>query len=101
MPPVLRPLLLLASLATIPACAANDPFRRDGAWRPGGSNEANLAAMMVDPRERVGGTAPARAEGLRAAAAIDRLRTDRVRPLPDSGIARIVTVPGGMAGGAN
>ncbi|MDN3568406.1 hypothetical protein QWZ14_28840 [Paeniroseomonas aquatica] len=101
MPPVLRPLLLLASLAAIPACASLDPFHRDSAWRPGGSNEANLAAMMAEPRERVDGTAPARAGGQPAAAAIDRLRTDRVRPLPDSGIARIVTVPGGTAGGAN
>lgn len=98
---LLRPLMLVASLLATPACEALDPFHRESAWRPGGTNEDNLAAMLDEPRDRIRGTAPANAQGQRAAAAIERLRTDRVRALPDSGIARIVTLPSGSQGGAN
>ncbi len=96
-----RSILLLSLLAVLPGCDTLDPFRREAAWRPGGVNEANLAAMTAVPAERVQGTGATTAQGHRAMTAIERLRADRVRALPDSGIARIVTVPGGAQGGGN
>ena len=51
--------------------------------------------MAVIPAERVRGTGAPGASGSTAAGAIDRLRADRVKPLPDTGMARIITVPGG------
>ena len=51
--------------------------------------------MAVIPAERVRGTGAAGATGFTAAGAIERLRADRVKPLPDTGVARIITVPGG------
>lgn len=97
----LKSVLLLSLLAALPACDTLDPFRREAAWRPGGVNEANLAAMTAEPAERVQGTGAATVQGHRAVTAIERLRTDRVRALPDSGVARIVAVPGGTQGGGN
>jgi hypothetical protein len=41
------------------------------------------------------------ASGQAAATAIYRLRTDRLRQLPDTGVARIVTIPGGAPQGGN
>lgn len=52
----------LGALATLGACAATDPYTRQGIWQPSGVNDANLAAMVVDPtelwygRERTQGT---------------------------------------------
>jgi hypothetical protein len=90
--------LLLPLLATAAGCQALDPYRREGSWRPHGANEQNLAVMAVRPAERVRGTGAEGAAGFTAAAAIERLRTDRVKPLPDTGLARIVTIPGGTQG---
>jgi hypothetical protein len=91
----LLPLLLLAVTA---GCSAFDPYRREGTWRPNGANEQNLAVMAVRPAERVRGTGAEGAQGFTAADAITRLRTDRLKPLPDTGLARIITVPSGAQG---
>jgi hypothetical protein len=90
-----RLLLALPLLAATAGCDIFDPYKRAGSWRPSGANEQNLATMAVIPAERVQGTGAAGAAGFTAAGAIDRLRADRVKPLPDTGVARIVTVPGG------
>jgi hypothetical protein len=89
------PVLLLAALS---GCNAYDPFTREGAWRPSGLNERNLAQMAVRPQERVEGTGATGAQGQSAVGALDRLRADRVKPLPDSGIARIISIPSGSGG---
>ncbi|MEN0076018.1 MAG: hypothetical protein AAGC69_16640 [Paracraurococcus sp.] len=91
-------LLLLSALAALAGCHALDPYAGEGRWRPAGVNEQNLAVMLVHPEERVQGTGGGAAAGTTAAAAIERLRADKVKPLPDSGLARIVTVPNGSSG---
>lgn len=91
----IRLLLALPLLATTGGCEPLDPYRRTGAWRPAGVNEQNLATMAVIPAERVRGTGAPGATGATAAGAVERLRADRLKPLPDTGIARIITVPGG------
>ncbi|TDH59608.1 hypothetical protein E2C06_26555 [Dankookia rubra] len=88
-------LLLALPLLAATGCAQFDPYRREGTWRPSAANEQNLATMAVAPAERVRGTGAAGAMGFTAAGAIERLQADRVKPLPDTGVARIITVPGG------
>ena len=91
----IRLLLALPLLAATAGCEIFDPYKRAGTWRPTAANEQNLATMAVIPAERVHGTGAAGATGFTATGAIDRLRADRVKPLPDTGMARIITVPGG------
>lgn len=90
-----RSFLLLLPLLVMPGCDAFDPYKRDGNWRPAQVNAGNLAALVVNPDELRRGTGATGAVGFTAAGAIDRLRADRVKPLPDTGIARIIAVPGG------
>lgn len=94
-PRVLRCLLLVAPLC---GCAAIDPFTREGVWRPTGANEANLQAMLDNPQDLIAGRGASGSNATMAAQAVERLRTDRVRPLPASGIARIGQSGGGGGG---
>lgn len=96
-----RHLLLLPLLAATAACDHFDPYRREGVWRPAGVNDRNLTVMTVRPEERLRGTGAEGAQGFAAAGAIERLRADRVKPLPDTGLARIITIPGGSPGNGN
>lgn len=73
--------LLLILAATATGCAL-DPYTRDGVWRPSAVNDTNLRAMVADPRDLQQGASEPGADGASAAAAIQRLREDRVRPLP-------------------
>jgi len=81
------PLLLLLLLPA--ACAELDPFQRAGVWRPTAANDANLRAMVERPDDLAEGRGETNAAGFGAAAAVDRLRNDRIRPLPDSGISTV------------
>ncbi|MGI4941903.1 MAG: CpaD family pilus assembly lipoprotein [Janthinobacterium lividum] len=96
-----RTMVLLGVLA-IASCTSTDPLTRDGLWQPSGANEANLAAMVADPADLVRGKEAEGSDGQRAAAAVARLRLDRVKPLPDSGIAQFTTTGTGApaTGGA-
>ncbi len=89
-------LLLLFALA---GCEATDPYLRAGAWRPNGANEANLRAMVVMPADLVAAAPAGAADGVLAAAAVDRLHHDHVRLLLDSGLAQIQVVGSGAAAG--
>jgi hypothetical protein len=92
-PPIL--LLLLATAA----CTQTDSFNRPGAWHSNGANEQNLRAMIAVPEELVQGTGATGADAQTAAAAVTRLREDRVRPLPASNVATISVTGAGSAGG--
>lgn len=87
--------LLLPTLLLLSGCNQIDPYTRDGTWRPTGANEANLRAMVAVPADLVTATPASPADGTLAAAALNRLRHDLVRPLPDSGAAQFVTVSSG------
>jgi type IV pilus biogenesis protein CpaD/CtpE len=91
MPP-LRPLaLLLPLLLAQTACDQLDPYTREGAWRPNNANDANLRAMVAVPADLAASEPASPADGTLAAAALNRLRHDQVRPLPDSGAAEFQT----------
>ncbi|MCC7282211.1 MAG: hypothetical protein IT556_07485 [Acetobacteraceae bacterium] len=96
---------LLAAAAGSGCTAMNDPWERDGAWRPTRANDANLRAMVADQADLVAGRGSDRRVGPGAADAVDRLYRDRVRPLPVTDIARIgassasPAAPGGGEGG--
>ena len=66
-------------------CNALEPYDKVGAWHPTAVNDANLALMAVNPADLVYGQGTKPADGIAAAAPIDRLRRDHVKPLPDSG----------------
>ena len=70
-------------------CAELDPLTREGVWRPVGANEANLRAMVAVPSDLVYGVAARSSDGQQAARAMERLRTDRVYPLPEVSISKI------------
>jgi hypothetical protein len=66
-------------------CDALEPYNRVDAWQPTAVNDANLALMAVNPADLVYGQGTKPSDGITAAAPIDRLRRDHVKPLPDSG----------------
>ncbi len=94
---MLRTVLLLSLIPALSACDLTDPYLRAGAWRPNGANEANLRAMVAVPADLVLAAPQGPADGALAADALNRLRHDNVRPLPDSGVAQIVPVSGGTS----
>ena len=89
---MLRRSLLLIGLVVISGCNITDPYARDGVWRPNGANDANLRAMVVSPSDLTRGVSARAAEGQQAEAALDRYRKDKIRRLPDSGIAKVTPV---------
>jgi hypothetical protein len=96
---MLRRLLCMATLAlALAGCDAMDPYRREGTWRPNGANDANLRAMVVSPSDLVRGVSSTDGNGQQAAAALDRYRNDKVRLLPDTGLAKIVPIASGSQG---
>jgi hypothetical protein len=89
---------LLAGAGALGGCA--DPFERPGTWRAGGIYEDNLRAMLADPQDARRGVAEPGADGQLAAAAVTRLRTGHVKPLPEIGISQIGTNGGAQPAAA-
>jgi hypothetical protein len=81
--------LLLPCILAVAGCAYTDPLLRAGLWRPNDSNTANLRAMVAVPADLAVAAPSDGGSGQQAAAALDRLRRDRARPLPDSAIAKV------------
>ncbi len=93
---LLLPLLPLVPLvAVLAGCNAVDPYTRAGNGRPNGANDSNLRAMAAVPADLAVATPASPANGHLAAAALNRLRNDQVKPLPDTGLAQIVVVGSG------
>lgn len=65
-------------------CSTFEPYQRAHTWHPTGANQANLAVMVVNPADLEHGRGALGSDGATAAAAVDRLRHDRVKPLEDS-----------------
>ena len=89
----------LVALALLGGCAF-DPYEVPGTWRPVGANEQNLRVMLARPNDALGGVGDLRTDGQRAGAAVDRLRNDKVKTLPETGVARVVPIATGGGGGA-
>ncbi len=96
---------IIAFLVVLPAvagCNRFDPLTSDRYWRPLGVNSDNIAAQVVNPVDFLHGRDPSGgADGDLAAAAVQRLRTGHVRPLPDSGVSdfHVQQTPSGAGGG--
>lgn len=80
--------------------AKTDPLTREGVWTPNHSNRSNLVAEVVAPADLTRGTGDASTDGQRAAVAVDRLRNNKVRLLPNAGLAQIGGQPDAQGSGA-
>jgi hypothetical protein len=78
---VSRCIALLAVLGLAGCAGWDDPFEREGTWRPEHNNDANLGVMVADPGQFVEGTGDEQSPGVLSAAAVHRLLTDKVKPL--------------------
>lgn len=83
--------ILLAFALLLPGCST-DPIDRPGTWHATGLNDRNLRAMLADPAHAERGVGTMEGRGDTAAAAVQRLRDDKLRPLQD---------PRSPQGGAN
>lgn len=79
--------LLVLAAAPLAGCVENDPLVRPGLWRPTGANAADLALQVANPGDLVRGQGAVTTDGQLAAAALDRLRNDKLKKLPDSNIS--------------
>jgi hypothetical protein len=88
--PLLLPPLLLVPLG---ACTPDYPMDRPGTWNipPGtlGSNDANLRAMVVDPRDLTEGASADGSEGYEAAPPVRKLIAGRRPALPNMNASTI------------
>jgi len=89
-------LISVGLLLAAAGCDTTEPYKRIGAWNPNGANDTNLLAMVASPSDLVRGVGDGRGNAQMAAAAVDRLRRDAVKPLPMSGISQITAT--GAAG---
>jgi hypothetical protein len=85
MTPIIRFSIAACVMTVLTGCNAFEPYNRVGTWEPTAVNDANLALMAVNPGDLVYGQGTKPADGMAAAAPIDRLRRDHVKPLIDSG----------------
>jgi hypothetical protein len=98
---VLKVLVLPGVLMLVAGC---DPLTKPYTWQPSGSNQANLEAEVADKQDLLIGQPDGGADGMLAAAAVDRLRRDRTRALPaidTSGAGGGGSSSGGSGGGSS
>jgi hypothetical protein len=94
---IIRPLAAGAGMLVLAGCSTIDPFHRAGVWRPMGANEMNLELEVAHSSDMVKGRGTEDADGLTAAAAVDRLYKDKVKPLPQASLSK----SGGSGGSGN
>jgi hypothetical protein len=91
--PIRKSILTLAALAGATALAGcgpeYDPLTRAGVWTPEHVNRANLVLMAANPADLVRGTGETGSNGILAAAAINRLQTDKLKKLLNSGTSDV------------
>jgi hypothetical protein len=98
---MLKPALATGAAAAILAvggCDATDPLLRAGLWHPNHSSRVNLTVTAAYPADLVRGSGSATTDGTVAAAAVDRLHTDKVKKLPEAGLSEIETKNQGGGG---
>ncbi len=83
----------MCALLALGACSEDAVERRDplvagGLFKPVHANRSNLVLMVANPSDLVRGQGGAPSDGQLAAAAIERLRTDKVKKLPASDVAQ-------------
>jgi len=76
-------LVAIAALALVGCEQVNrDPFEQKLTWSPTGANDANLRAMLSNPNDMVVGRGERGSNAILANAAVTRVLTDKVKPLP-------------------
>ncbi len=86
---------LVACLAVPPALLLTgcqyytDPLTNPDLWHADHANRANLTMQVANPADLVRGSAASTSNGQLAAAAVDRLLTEKVKALPQSDVANI------------
>jgi hypothetical protein len=89
-------------LLTLAGCDRFDPLTRADLWHPMGANAQNIAAEVANPADLAEGREATRGDdGQLADAAVQRLRLNRLKPLPDSSTTEMHTqaASGGSGGG--
>jgi hypothetical protein len=99
--PRIRALAALTAVLCLTGCDAIDPFKRPGLWRPAGINEMNFDTQVANSRDLRMGHGSTTVDGETAAAPVDRLRRDKMRPLPAASISSIGSSGGASGGGGN
>ncbi len=84
-----RNALVITAILSVAGCRDTDPVLNPGLWNPAGVNEMNIAAMVASPSDLVRGVDEQNSDGVRAAAAVQRLETNRVKPLPNTGLSTV------------
>jgi type IV pilus biogenesis protein CpaD/CtpE len=92
--------LLGLALLGLAGCETVDPYGRPGVWRPLGANELNFELQVARASDLTKGRGSVGADGETAAAAVDRLRRDKVKQLPQSGISQVGSAAAAPAGGS-
>jgi hypothetical protein len=86
----LRRFACLALLFGAAGCAGlNDPFQREGTWRPENINDTNMAAMVAYPRQLEHGVGDDSSPAVLSAAAVHRLLTDHLKPLATTSLGPV------------
>jgi type IV pilus biogenesis protein CpaD/CtpE len=80
---ILRIAAATCVVALLSGCDALESYQNHYSWQPPGANAANLAAHVVNPVDLTHGRDPDPTDGTLAAAAVDRLRHDHVKPLAE------------------
>jgi hypothetical protein len=97
-PSMTRLLAAGASLLVLAGCSIVDPYQRAGVWRPMGANEMNLELQVARSSDMVKGREAVDSDGQTAAAAVDRLYKDKVKPLPQPALSSGSGGGGGSGG---
>jgi type IV pilus biogenesis protein CpaD/CtpE len=84
-----RLLVTATGLLVLSGCAQTDPFQRPGIWRPMGANEMDFELQVARAADMVKGRGTDEADGDSAAAAIDRMRHDKVKPLLSNSVSKV------------
>lgn len=98
------PLSCVLVFVVLAGCTTVDPYRRPYAWHPVGANQANLAAMVADPRDLASGRSdrPDQATDAQAQVlAIEHVRQDKPKRLPVPNGIFAGSVGAGAAAGQN
>jgi len=84
---------IAATALTLGGCVETDPLLREGQYWPLHANRANLALMAANPSDLVRGSGETGLDGPLAAAAVDRLYTNKLKKLA------VTQTSGAAAGG--
>lgn len=70
-------------LGLLAGCNDLDPYRRPYTWSPTGANAGNIAAMVANPNDLIRGHGVQKLDGKEAAVSVERIWTDKPKPLPE------------------